>query len=407
MATYSFSQINTYNTCPMKYRFEKIEGYKPEFEENLHLILGTAVHDSLEELYKKVWVFSLMSEEELISFFNQDRQEKIKKLKESENIRYTDADIDAFHQRWVSYLEEYYSQYSPFDQEKLFGTEQDVNFNLSEEIGFRWKIDRLDMQGDDIIINDYKTNTKIPQDAKDKIQEQINLYGFGIKQLYASKVKKVIGRVYYLHFNKCYQWEITDELVKKVQEDYLAIAQEIEAKKKLLKKWNQNAFETKVASHCDYCPFKVICPARKHETMKDETLQTPIDDIDSIRKLIDKYKKVSDELDVLEEKKKFYKDILVNYAKEQGVSKLFSDSYKMSLATRESYAIDEDEEDKVIEKLKEDWVYGDLLKLDTNKFTKFLKEGKIDPSQFEDFVEHKETMFISRVSAKKEKEEEC
>ncbi|HMT27341.1 MAG TPA: hypothetical protein PKD96_03485, partial [Candidatus Absconditabacterales bacterium] len=215
------------------------------------------------------------------------------------------------------------------------------------------------------------------------------------------------GRVYYLHFNKCYQWEITDELVKKVQEDYLAIAQEIEAKKKLLKKGNQNAFETKVASHCDYCPFKVICPARKHETMKDETLQTPIDDIDSIRKLIDKYKKVSDELDVLEEKKKFYKDILVNYAKEQGVSKLFSDSYKMSLATRESYAIDEDEEDKVIEKLKEDGVYGDLLKLDTNKFTKFLKEGKIDPSQFEDFVEHKETMFISRVSAKKEKEEEC
>lgn len=406
MATYSFSQIGTYSTCPMKYKFEKIDRLKPEFEENLHLILGTVVHDSLEELYKRLGVFSIMSDEELIIFFNQKWQEKIKKLKEGEMIKYTDEEIENFHKRWVVYLEEYYATYRPLDQDRLFATEQDVTFSLSEDIGFRWKIDRLDMQGDDIIINDYKTNTKIPTDAKDKIQQQINLYGFGIKQLYASKVKKIFWRVYYLHFNTSYQWEITDDIVKKVQEEFLAISQEIEAKTKLFKKGNQNAFETKVGTHCEYCPFKVICPARKHEMMKDDTLEKPIDDIDSIRKLIDKYKKISDEIDILDEKKKFYKEILVNYAKEQGVNKLFSDLYKMSLTTRESYSINEEDEDKVIEKLKEDWVYWDLLKLDTSKFTKFLKEGKIDPGKFEDFVEHKETMYINRVSEKKDDKSE-
>jgi ATP-dependent exoDNAse (exonuclease V) beta subunit len=47
------------------------------------------------------------------------------------------------------------------------------------------------MDGDNIIINDYKTNTKISPDTKDKVKEQIDLYGFAIKQQYASKVKKV------------------------------------------------------------------------------------------------------------------------------------------------------------------------------------------------------------------------
>jgi hypothetical protein len=37
----------------MKYKFEKIDDMKPAFEENLHLMLGNAVHETLEEVYKK------------------------------------------------------------------------------------------------------------------------------------------------------------------------------------------------------------------------------------------------------------------------------------------------------------------------------------------------------------------
>ena len=39
MPVYSFSQIQAYLQCPLKYKFRYIDKIVPEFEENLHLIL--------------------------------------------------------------------------------------------------------------------------------------------------------------------------------------------------------------------------------------------------------------------------------------------------------------------------------------------------------------------------------
>lgn len=406
MATYSFSQINTYITCPMKYRFEKIDNMKPEFEENLHLILGNAVHESLEELHKKVWVFVVMTEDEIIDYYNDNWNQNIKKLKEKNPTKYNDVEIGTFYNRWKTYIQEYYAKYHPFDQEKLFATEQTIHFDLSEGIWFSGKIDRLDLKWDDIIINDYKTNATVSPDKKDKVKEQIDLYGFAVKQQYASKVKRVFGRVYYLHFDTCYEWEITDDLVEKVQKQYLEVVQEIEAKKKLFRKGNENAFEAKAGNHCQYCPFMPLCPARKHQYMKDEALPTPIDDADSIRTLIDKYKKVSEDITALEAKKNLYKEFLIKYAQENNTTRLFSDSYKVSIASKESYSIDEDDESLLIAKLQEDGIYDSLLSFDKNKFTKSIKQGQVDYDKYEDLVELKMTTYISRVSPKKENEEE-
>ncbi|NOZ44131.1 MAG: PD-(D/E)XK nuclease family protein [bacterium] len=37
---YSFSQLQTYTNCPLKYRFEKIDKIKPDIpNESLHLVL--------------------------------------------------------------------------------------------------------------------------------------------------------------------------------------------------------------------------------------------------------------------------------------------------------------------------------------------------------------------------------
>jgi RecB family exonuclease len=390
----------------MKYKFEKIDDMKPAFEENLHLMLGNAVHETLEEVYKKAWVFITMNEDETVEYYNTNWLDKVRQLKEKNPIKYKDDEISTFYARGKTYIEQYYSKHHPFNQGKLFATEQTIHFDLSEKIWFTGKIDRLDMDGDNIIINDYKTNTKISPDTKDKVKEQIDLYGFAIKQQYASKVKKVFWRVYYLHFDTFYEWEITDELVQKVQTQYLEVVQEIEAKKKLYKKWNESIFETKTGTHCQYCPFMPLCPARRHQYMKDEHLAIPIDDADSIKTLLDKYKKVWDEIAALEAKKELYKEFLVKYAQDNNLKKIFSDHYKANVISRDSYAIDEDEEDELMLALQEDDVYQDLLSFDKNKFTKAIKQGKVDFDKYEDKLEYKKTTYLSRVSEKKKDEEE-
>ena len=55
MAKYSHSQIQMYLSCPLKFCYEKIEKIRPDIpNESLTLVLGTATHKALEELYKKV-----------------------------------------------------------------------------------------------------------------------------------------------------------------------------------------------------------------------------------------------------------------------------------------------------------------------------------------------------------------
>jgi len=69
---YSFSQLQTYKQCPLKYRFEKIDNIKPEIpSESLNLILGSCVHSVLEELYKKVSDLVVPEKSKSLSFFKE------------------------------------------------------------------------------------------------------------------------------------------------------------------------------------------------------------------------------------------------------------------------------------------------------------------------------------------------
>jgi hypothetical protein len=56
--------------------------------------------------------------------------------------------------------------------------------------------------------------------------------------------------------------------------------------------------------------------------------------------------------------------------------------------------------------LQEDGVYQDLLSFDKNKFTKAIKQGKVDFDKYEDKLEHKKTTYLSKVSEKKKDEDE-
>jgi hypothetical protein len=52
---YSHSQIQLYNTCPRRYRYEKVDKFPIPADEqkvNLYFPLGNAVHYALEMLYK-------------------------------------------------------------------------------------------------------------------------------------------------------------------------------------------------------------------------------------------------------------------------------------------------------------------------------------------------------------------
>jgi RecB family exonuclease len=195
-----------------------------------------------------------------------------------------------------------------------------IHFKLEGDIYFTGKIDRVDLDGRSLIIHDYKTNTKLLPDESDKVAEQINLYGLGMKELYASKVDSVRGAAHYLHFDRSYEREIDNQKLQAVKSKYLNLAREIESKKKQFALGDHDAFPCITGTHCNYCPFRQLCPARKHEYMGDEELSTSnqelstIEDHLTLHQLIDKYKETKDEIKTLEDMLDMYKEMLVNYA---------------------------------------------------------------------------------------------
>ena len=49
MASYSPSKLGQYQQCPLKYRFQYVDGIKKE-EEGVEAFLGTCVHEAIERM---------------------------------------------------------------------------------------------------------------------------------------------------------------------------------------------------------------------------------------------------------------------------------------------------------------------------------------------------------------------
>jgi putative RecB family exonuclease len=79
MARYSVSQIQVYQQCPLKYRYRYIDKIPtPEFVETTDTLLGTIVHESLQNLYNNINIFKIPTKEEFISNYYNLRTKKEK-----------------------------------------------------------------------------------------------------------------------------------------------------------------------------------------------------------------------------------------------------------------------------------------------------------------------------------------
>ena len=54
MAVYSYSKLNTFKQCPLKFKFRYIDKIIPKIERTIEAHLGSVVHETLEWIYKQV-----------------------------------------------------------------------------------------------------------------------------------------------------------------------------------------------------------------------------------------------------------------------------------------------------------------------------------------------------------------
>lgn len=379
---YSFSQIQMFSQCPLKYRYKYIDKIQTqEFQQTANLLLWKAVHAALEKFYIEYNNFNEVTNSQLIDYFNNYWNENF-----DEKVLY-DGNIDNFTNRWRQYLSEYYEKYSPDGKIRIISTEENIIFNLTPNIKFQWFIDRLDKDDDTFIINDYKTNQTLPTQDKDTYIEQLTLYWLWLQQKYWKYFNKIKARLYYLHFWILDEWEITDDTLQPVINKYIDLVTQIENSLFKFRMWNDKlAFMPQESGLCRFCDFQSICPLFVHQSYDEEIVLGE----STIREIVDEYAQISNDISQLTKKKEALKDILISYLKDKDILKLYGNKSALSYSLQTYYKLLDKE--KLYLKFQEKGLLDTVLELDRFKIDKLFKEGEISLGEFGGLIEKSESI---------------
>lgn len=415
---YSHSRVSTFQTCPLKYRYQYLDGLGKEIEEeHMSLILGKSVHAALEDLYTRVSDLEKVSESQLLWAYDAAWQAAVPDMWDSSSEQSnspwgtdaaasTDASAqEIFYRRGVVYLKRYYQTYAPFTRPKPMKVEYRLQFLLDEQVQFQGILDRVDIEWDTITIVDYKTNKALPTNDHDTHHDQLALYGLGIEQKYGGKFRTLLGKLIYLHLEKEVQFEITYDEIERIRQKYLAVITDIEDKttRYMQGRWEENAFPHQVWPHCDYCPFQQICPAWKHKYMDDQAITLGALGQTTIKKIIDEYATLSKQISALEKQKDLLKQELLIYAAETKLPKIFGNAYKLSLVSKDYLGVTNEELAR--EKLQKLNLLEQAIKVDTNKLQKLLEHATDLAKELEQCISWKTTTYFAAPSAIKDTDE--
>ena len=234
----SASSIETYKTCPLKFRFSKIDGL-PQNAKKPQLIFGNIIHKVLQRFHEpnkeisSIRITRLLIEEwKKDDFDYQVREEK-------------------FKEQGIKILEKYVENIIK-NVPEVIKTEEQFSFDIGP-ITIRGAIDRIDKIDEGLEIIDYKTS-KTPSSAKNSLQ--LAIYSMYLEQLEDSDLGGIPYKssFYFLRDEEdpIKSHSFSKDQIADAKEIIIEVAAGIKNKK----------FDSKTGKHCDWCDYKALaCPA--------------------------------------------------------------------------------------------------------------------------------------------------
>ncbi len=234
----SASAIETYRTCPLKFRFLKIDGL-PQNAKKPQLIFGNIIHKVLQRFHEPN---KEISSNRIIKLLNEEWKKDDFDYKVREQ---------KFKEQGIEILKKYVKNIIK-NIPRVIKTEEQFSFNIGP-ITIKGAIDRIDKIGGGIEIIDYKTS-KTPSSAKNSLQ--LAIYSMYLEQLVESDLGGIPlkSSFYFLRNTEdpIKSHSFTKDQIAKSKEVIIDVAAGIRNKK----------FDSKTGKHCDWCDFKALaCPA--------------------------------------------------------------------------------------------------------------------------------------------------
>jgi DNA helicase-2/ATP-dependent DNA helicase PcrA len=242
----SYSQLNTYEDCPKKYKYAYV--LRVPSKAHASLSFGTTIHNTLKDFY----TLHKESKEGLEGIVEKPTKEKLLELYDTHWVSrgYDSKDHEKKRKKsGEKMLKEYYKNlYS--DDQKPYRLEESFSVHVDDSV-FVGKIDRIDIVDDskeklEVEIIDYKTG-KVKNEANIKKDLQLPLYALFAEEKLGLKV---VGAKYvFVEHSEVVEVDVSKEKKVEAREKVVEIIEEI-------KKQN---FAPTPGYLCRYCDYNMVC----------------------------------------------------------------------------------------------------------------------------------------------------
>ena len=326
LGNYSYSALETFESCPKKFQFNYIDKVSIEKKGHAAAIMGNVVHSVLQVLYKRAFENNLMPKEEMFQMYKDEWNKYVIDYIEVTSDYQT---VDDYISTGEKILDQYYDKFQPFNQSKLLGTELNLYFTLpNTDFKFKCRIDRLSRREDGVVeIVDYKTGTYLAK-AKDKNYHfQMGIYLLAVRENYPD-FKDIELVQYFLRHGEEVRYKMReDEEENLIEEFHQSIITTLQATE-------LQSFTPKEGSHCTFCDFIEICPAKIHHLMLES--ETDIGEIsaEKLKELANSFIEKNKEKKALDEDIESIKSQLYEISKQHNISIFESDFGKVNVSIK-------------------------------------------------------------------------
>ena len=385
----SYSALDTYKTCPLKYKFSQIDKIKGE--KTKEQVFGTAVHKALQFMFKRNPLFPTL--DEVLDFFASYWNAARDKLKIPDNEK------------------DFYLEQGGILLKKVFLKNQPWNFNVldlesrfevliddperGENHVLAGIIDRIDKPAEESYeVIDYKTSRKMPsQEMVDK-NLQLSIYNLGLVRRWPHiKSEQVKLSLYFLEHGEKISSARPPEALEETKKEVLSTIREIQEREKTMN------FPPMPGSWCAWCPYRQICPMWKHLYQK---AQTPSDE--EMKAIVAEYFSLKNEVDDKNDRVKMLQQKVHQYLDEKGFERVFGAEGYITRRVSEKLIFDMERAREVLEPLGR---WQEVLKADAKQLEKILKGLPSDKKkELEGAIKEKRKISALTISRKKAEEEE-
>lgn len=349
----SHSALETYLTCPQKYKFQEID--KIRVPKSKEAIFGTAIHNALRYMFMRDPLFPTV--EEVIAHFRESFLSN-ETIAEEDKARYVQSGEKMIRQ---FYLKNPPWNFQIVDLESRFEVPlEDPVYGVTHMLV--GNIDRIDKHENGTFeIIDYKTSRKLPAQSEVDKNAQLSIYQLALQKKWPHVDPEQISlSLYFLKSGEKLSTRRTKEALAKTETKILSNLHTIE------KKMEENDFPPVPSALCDWCGYKPICPAWRHLYKKEEL---PPEEQAKIDDLVTEYFSLKKEIDEREDRLSALTKAINAYFDAEGVDRVFGADGSLMRSAQERTSWNTE---KIEEILRDNPVWDSLLSVDTKKIKKAL-----------------------------------